>query len=79
MRYTVSWVISSLYDNSGTILVQRPFAKIQFNAEGTPVAEQFDDVYFSKDDADTFVNAFEEAAIKMKELDGIQHFTRTPT
>lgn len=32
--------------------MQRPFAKIQFNAEGTPVAEQFDDVYFSKDDAE---------------------------
>lgn len=28
------------------------YAKVQFNENGTPIAEHFDDVYFSKDDAE---------------------------
>ena len=33
-----------------TTIVQRPFADVTFNPQGTPVAESFDDVYFSNDD-----------------------------
>lgn len=33
-----------------TQTVQHPFAQIRFNTQGTPIAEGFDDVYFSNDD-----------------------------
>lgn len=48
--YALSYELYLTFYKLISITVQYSFAQIKFNSDGTPIAERFDDVYFSNDD-----------------------------